>query len=71
MDESGTSSIPGNASHFILAGLSILIGFWPVSDQEIEQIKTKYGLENKEIHVAWILRKYLEQVNIPNFERLN
>jgi predicted GNAT family acetyltransferase len=71
IDESGTPEIPGNSSHFVLAGISIPILYWKVFDREIEQIKGKYGLQNKEIHTAWATRTYLEQSKIPDFERMN
>jgi len=71
IDESGTSSIPGNTSHFILAGLSIPIWHWKDCDREISKIKQPYGLNEAEIHTAWILRNYLEQSKIPNFSSLN
>ncbi len=71
MDESGTSDIPGNTSHFILAGLSVPIWKWKDCDQSIEAIKRKYALEDSEIHVAWILRPYIEQTRIANFDKLD
>jgi hypothetical protein len=71
IDESGTSDIPGNTSHFVLAGISIPIEYWKAFDTEIGTIKKKYDLEDKEIHVGWLLRKYLEQDRIPNFSTLN
>jgi len=71
IDESGTSDIPGNTSHFVLAGLSIPIWHWKDCDREIEIVKKKYALENSEIHVAWLLRPYLEQTRIANFNLLD
>lgn len=71
VDESGTSDIPGNTSHFVLAGLSIPIWYWKDCDREIEAIKKKYALDDSEIHIAWILRPYLEQSRIANFEALD
>ncbi|MEA3445363.1 MAG: DUF3800 domain-containing protein [Bacteroidota bacterium] len=71
IDESGTSSIPGNTSHFILAGLSVPIWHWKDCDRTISTIKQPYDLNDAEIHTAWILRKYLEQNKIPNFSSLN
>jgi len=71
IDESGTPDIPGNTSHFVLAGISIPIQYWKTFDTEIESIKTKYGLQTKEMHVAWILRSYLEQSKISDFEKLS
>jgi hypothetical protein len=71
IDESGTSAIPGNSSHFVLAGLSIPIRYWKVCESDIDRIKAKYLLTNKEIHIAWILRKYIEQNKIPDFSTSN
>jgi hypothetical protein len=70
LDESGTPEIPGNTSHYILAGLAIPVYKWKEAEQDINTIKQKYGLEDKEIHTAWLLRKYIEQSKIPNFETL-
>lgn len=70
IDESGTATVPGNTPHYILAGLSIPIYQWKNCDSEIIQIKGNYGLTRAEIHTAWLLRKYLEQSRIPDFDRL-
>ncbi len=71
IDESGTSNIPGNTSHFVLAGVSIPVQYWKSCDNDIEYVKKKYRLIDKEIHVAWILRTYPEQNKIANFEKLS
>jgi hypothetical protein len=71
IDESGTPDIPGNTSHFVLAGLSIPVWHWRNADREISQILIRYGLAEQEIHTAWMLRAYLEQHNIPNFEKMD
>lgn len=71
IDESGTSSIPGNTSHFILAGISIPIYHWRDADREITAILGRYGLAEAELHTAWVLRSYFEQTRIPNFDRLS
>lgn len=71
IDESGTSAIPGNTSHFILAGISVPIWHWKDCDREIVAIKRRYCLGNSEVHTAWILRNYLEQSRITNFSSLN
>jgi hypothetical protein len=71
VDESGTPDIPGNTSHYILAGISIPVQHWKGCDSEIESIKRRYNLLDKEIHVAWILRSYLEQNKIVNFDNLD
>jgi len=71
IDESGTSSIPGNTSHFVLAGIAIPIWKWKQCDIDISTIKVKYGIEFEEIHTAWILRPYVEQQNIQNFDSMS
>jgi hypothetical protein len=71
VDESGTSDIPGNSTHFVLAGISIPIWHWRNPDQNISEILARYGLADAEFHTAWILRKYLEQSRIPGFDALN
>jgi Protein of unknown function (DUF3800) len=71
VDESGTSAIPGNTSHFILAGISIPIWRWRTSDEAVNAIMARYGLSGKEFHTAWILRTYLEQSRIAGFEQLD
>ena len=71
IDESGTSDIPGNTSHFVLAGISLPIWHWRDADREIMVIKRKYNLQDSEIHTAWLLRKYLEQSQIQDFDNLN
>jgi hypothetical protein len=71
IDESGTSDIPGNTSHFVLAGLSIPIWHWKKSDSDVSDVLDRYGLRGKEIHTAWLLRNYLEQSRIQGFEQLS
>jgi len=71
IDESGTSSIPGNTDHFVLAGISIPIWHWPDCEREISAIKTRYHLRDAEIHTAWIMRRYLEQSRIQGFDGLS
>ncbi len=71
IDESGTSNVPGNTSHFVLAGLAIPIHLWASYDQEIAAIKKKYELEGIEIHTGWLLRKYQEQIKISHFDNLS
>lgn len=71
VDESGTFNIPGNTSHYILAGISIPIWRWRDCELDIDRIKRKYGLEDTEIHTAWLLRNYLEQSKVSNFDELD
>ncbi len=70
IDESGTSSLPGNTSHFILAGISIPIWSWKTYEIDISKIKSHYHLQDAEIHTAWILRNYTEQNKVNGFEHL-
>ena len=71
VDESGTSSVPGNTSHFVLAGISIPIWHWHDCDRELRAVTTKFGIEQTELHTAWMLRPYLEQRKINDFDSLN
>lgn len=71
IDESGTSAIPGNTSHFILCGISIPIWRWNKCEIDICKIKRKYGLDGKEIHTGWIVRNYTEQNKITGFESMS
>lgn len=71
IDESGTPQIPGNTSHFVLSGISIPAYHWKDCDKDISRLKRKWKLEDSEIHTAWMLRSYLEQSKIPDFEKLD
>lgn len=71
VDESGTPDIPGNTSHFVLAGISTPVWHWKNCDQEIRAIKARYDLQDSEIHTAWMLRWYLEQDKVANFDSLD
>jgi len=71
IDESGTPQIPGNTSHYVLAGLSIPVHKLKPYNNQIEKIKSKYALVGSEIHTAWLLRPYLEQTKIPDFETMD
>jgi uncharacterized protein DUF3800 len=71
IDESGTSDVPGNSAHFVLAGLSLPIWRWRTADLEISAILTRFGLAAAEIHTAWLLRPIREQAQISNFQSLD
>lgn len=71
VDESGTPDIPGNTSHFVLAGISTPVWRWKNCDQEIRAIKARYDLQGLEIHTAWMLRWYLEQDKVASFDSLD
>ena len=70
LDESGTPQLPGNTSHYVLAGISIPIWHWKTCDRDITKIKNNYSLGGAEIHTAWVLRKYIEQDKIEGFKDL-
>jgi hypothetical protein len=71
IDESGTPDLPGNTSHFILAGLAIPIEKWKECDLQVERIRARYGIGDDEVHIAWLLRPYLEQTRIPGSDALS
>lgn len=71
IDESGTPELPGNSTHFVLAGFALPIWHWKAADREISSIMARHDLSNAEIHTAWMLRQYPEQDKIPNFENLD
>lgn len=71
IDESGTPETPGTSSHYVLAGISTPIWHWRTYDRDITSIKKQYGLEDAEIHTAWMMREYREQKSIANFEKLS
>ena len=71
IDESGTPDIPGNTSHYVLAGIALPIRHWHSADSEISRILSGYDLSGEELHTAWILRSYVEQSRIPQFSKLS
>jgi hypothetical protein len=71
VDESGVPEIPGNSSHFVLAGIAIPIERWREADAAISAIMNRYGLADQELHTAWLVRKYIEQSKIADFESLD
>jgi len=70
IDESGTSDLHGNTSHYVLAGLAVPVWHWKDCDRDLEALKARYSLQGVEIHTAWILRSYLEQSRIAGFETM-
>jgi Protein of unknown function (DUF3800) len=71
IDESGTSAVPGNTSHFVLAGISVPISRWKEADASVSAILSKYELAECEFHTAWLLRAYREQSLIQGFAQLD
>jgi len=70
LDESSVPEIPGNSTHFVLAGIAIPIERWREADAAITEIMARYGLAGAELHTAWLLRKYIEQSKVQDFEGL-
>lgn len=71
IDESGVHHIPGNTSHFVLAGLSVPVWQWTTCDTDINNIKKAYGLADAEIHTAWIRRIYPMQLKVASFDKMD
>lgn len=71
VDESGVPEIPGNSSHFVLAGLAIPVERWREADSRVASVMERYSLTNAELHTAWMFRKYSEQTKIDRFESLS
>ena len=72
LDESGsTGDSPPETDHFVLAALSIPIWRWRDADREIRAALAPYGLEHTELHTAWMLRRYPEQLTIRQFADLD
>lgn len=71
IDESGTPEMPGTTSHYVLAGISIPIKYWKNCELQIDGLKAKYGLSDQEIHTGWLMRPYVEQKQIANFDDLD
>ena len=71
VDESGRSQLGSDGTHFVLLGLAIHASTWKQKVDQIAEIKTKYGLEGKEIHTGWMARRYIEQEKINGFESLD
>ncbi|MBI4673586.1 MAG: DUF3800 domain-containing protein [Chloroflexi bacterium] len=62
VDESGTPDIPGNTSHYVLAGVAIPVQFWRDCDRVIDSIKAKYDLADQEIQTLQERRALVRDV---------
>ncbi len=71
LDESGTPEPGSSTDHFVLLGLAIPADTWKQKDAQVNSLKSKYGIEDKEVHTAWMVREYPEQKIIPDFEVLD
>jgi len=70
MDESGVEELTAGTSHFVLLGLMVPATEWKAATDQLERVKDTYGLQNVEIHTAWMHRKYIEQENVEGFAKL-
>jgi hypothetical protein len=71
LDESGTTELGANTSHFVLLGFAIPADLWTDKDHRISKIKAKFSLSGIEIHTGYIARRYPEQEKIPGFEAMD
>ena len=72
VDESGVSvRHPSQTSHYALAGVAVDASTWVQKRDQIEAIRQRFGFPGTEIHVAWLLRPYVEQAAIPDFAKLS
>jgi hypothetical protein len=71
LDESGTPELSGSTTHLVLVALVIPGHTWKAKDQEILAIKQEFGLDQRELHAAWLSRRYVEQEHIAGFAGLS
>jgi hypothetical protein len=79
IDESGTADIPGNTSHYILAGLAVPVRYWRDCDKAIESVKyiietplfvdsQLTGMVQIADLCAYALRRYFENIESQLFD---
>jgi hypothetical protein len=71
IDESGTTELKANTSHFVLLGFAVPADVWIDKDQRINKIKSSFGLSNVELHTGYLTRRYPDQEQIQNFDTLD
>ena len=69
LDESGTPELAGT-SHFVLVGFAIPSNDWKQIEARIDSLKRAFSLGDAEVHTAWMVRRYVEQEAIPDFDQL-
>jgi hypothetical protein len=69
LDESGVDDLGGGTSHFVLLGLIVPADNWKNISDRVDDIKSKYGLTDAEVHTAWMARRFVEQESDPTFEQ--
>ncbi len=70
LDESGNPEITGSSGSYVLAAIGLPIERWTACDKAINQLKSSHYLGSTEIHTAWMLRSYSEQLAIPSFDKM-
>lgn len=71
LDESGTPESGSSTDHFVLLGMAIHADTWKAKDAQVDALKMKYGLQDQEVHTAWMVRDYPEQAHVPDFDTLD
>lgn len=71
LDESGVPERAGQTSHYAMAGIAIPARTWTKKRDQLGRLRDRFGLaSNAEIHVAWLLRPYPEQLAVADFDTL-
>lgn len=70
IDESGVVEHNAGTGHFVLCGIAIPDEEWKQNDKSINLIKSKFRINDVEVHAGWMARRYIEQEKIPDFEKL-
>ena len=70
LDESGVPERPGQTSHYAMAGIAIPARTWTKKRDQLGKLRDRYGLGDSEIHVAWLIRPYPDQLAVVDFETL-
>ncbi|MDQ7782912.1 MAG: DUF3800 domain-containing protein [Desulfomonilaceae bacterium] len=69
LDESGTTDHTGNTDHFVLLGVAFPDFQWKAVNSSLSLIKSRYGLDDTEIHTGWLARRYQAQQGLTASNR--
>jgi hypothetical protein len=70
LDESGVVEHGAGTDHFVLLGFAVPAITWKQKDIQVNALKARFGLQDVEVHTAWMAREYPEQKVIPAFDTL-
>jgi hypothetical protein len=74
LDESGVpQNHPSQTSHYVFLGVAVHEGTWSALEKRVNDVKSGYALgdpRDLELHAAWLLRPYHEQMKVPEFASL-